>query len=245
MRRLRRSSLVWPLAVCALVAACGSRNPESAETRPREVSPFPGKAEVRPDEQRKRVSYTASVRSCLRAAPGVLDIAVRGPDSEDAQFFADYVSGRVEILVLDLSGQGLGQAVYLFESSDDAENAAPRIGGEGLVSQIFGRAVFTTTSDTAPQVIKRCVRQAGNAAPDEPPVDCGTGPSSGRIGVVPTSVRNISCIKAERELKTTDVRTEGAQVVDVTVRGWRCEVVSVPDVRCTRGRQAMRFAILD
>ena len=131
--------------------------PEPASTAP-EREPEEG---GRPGKGRRYERTPRSLAGCIRSAPGVEDVIVKGRDSEDATFFEDLVGGRVDVLGVTVRGQSAELGVFLFESAADAREAAPSAGGGGVAAEARGSAVVAAPPNADTAAIGRCLEAAG------------------------------------------------------------------------------------
>lgn len=173
-----RASIAALLAALAL-AGCGgdddggerSIGPFGATTEAEErppAKPAPDETETRagrrpPRPEAGRERTPRSLAACIREAPRVGEVIVKGRKSEDATYFADLVGGRVDVLGVTFRGEGAEHSVFLFESEADARKAAPGAGGEGFEVQLRGAALVVAPPRADSAAIGDCLSATGYA----------------------------------------------------------------------------------
>lgn len=160
-------------AVLAALAGCGgdgeggagepaatpSGTTTRAEPQPPASTPSTGEEGPAEPEGEPRERTPASLADCIREAPGVADVIVKGRSSEDATYFADLVGGRVDVLGVTAEGDGAERSVFLFASAADAKEAAPGAGGGGFKVNERGSALVVAPPRADIAAIDSCLAQ--------------------------------------------------------------------------------------
>lgn len=159
-------------AVMIAVGGCGGDGderrpaaPEPAATTSARPAP-PGTSTTTATEgPERKPSYERTPRSlaaCLRTAPGVDEVLVKGRDSDDVMFFSDLAEGRVDVLGVTVEGAAGEVTVAVYESAAAAKKAAPNAGGGSTVAiKAVGSALVIAPLRAPTAAVEDCLSAAG------------------------------------------------------------------------------------